>query len=103
MTFAIEAVSAVSDLTKLAGQPGSASTPRLDTPSFGNLLLNGVHSVDQKIADADNLVRQFTVDDSVTVHRVTIALEEARLSVELGMQVRARLVEAYRDLMTMQL
>jgi len=37
------------------------------------------------------------------VHQVTLALEQARLSVELAMQVRQRLVESYRELMNMQL
>jgi flagellar hook-basal body complex protein FliE len=59
--------------------------------------------VDEKLATADSLVRQFALDDSVPVHKVTYALEEARLSVELAMQVRTRLVEGYRELMNMQL
>jgi flagellar hook-basal body complex protein FliE len=32
-----------------------------------------------------------------------MALEDARLSVELAMQVRTRLLEGYRELMGMQL
>jgi flagellar hook-basal body complex protein FliE len=43
------------------------------------------------------------VDDSIAVHEVTFALEEARLSMELAMHVRERLVETYRELMNMQL
>ena len=63
----------------------------------------GLNGVNAKLDQADALVRRFAVDDSVPVHQVTMALEEARLSVELAMQVRARLVEGYRDLMNMQL
>jgi flagellar hook-basal body complex protein FliE len=37
------------------------------------------------------------------VHQVTYALEEARLSVELAMQVRAKLLDGFRELMNMQL
>lgn len=71
--------------------------------SFQSVLSAGLDTVNQKIAHADDLVRQFALDDSVPVHQVTIALEEARLSVELAMQVRTRLVETYRELMNMQL
>jgi flagellar hook-basal body complex protein FliE len=39
----------------------------------------------------------------VPLHQVTYALEEARLSVELAMQVRTRLVESYRELMNMSI
>jgi flagellar hook-basal body complex protein FliE len=70
---------------------------------FGDVLMSGLRSVDSKLETAEQLVRQFAVDDSIPVHQVTIALEQARLSVELAMQVRTRLVEGYRELMNMQL
>ncbi len=70
---------------------------------FGALLLSGLHRLDAKLDAADALVRRFAIDDGVPIHQVTIALEEARLAVELAMQVRGRLVEGYRDLMNMQL
>ncbi len=70
---------------------------------FGALLLSGLNGLNAKLDHADALVRRFAVDDSIPVHQVTMALEEARLSVELAMQVRGRLVEGYRDLMNMQL
>lgn len=94
---------------------GSAEAPlalRVTTPvqlapsagaGFGEILMAGLRGVDAKIATADKLVQQFAVDDSVPVHQVTMALEEARLSIELAMQVRARLVEGYRELMNMPL
>lgn len=71
--------------------------------SFLSVLSAGLDAVNDKVANADQLVRQFALDDSVPVHQVTIALEEARLSVELAMQVRTRLVETYRELMNLQL
>lgn len=71
--------------------------------SFGSILAEGMRSVDAKVANANDLVRQFALDDSVPLHQVTYALEEARLAVELAMQVRTRLVESYRELMNMQL
>ena len=70
---------------------------------FGSVLAQGISSVDAKVARADALVAQFAIDDSIPVHQVTVALEEARLSVEFAMQVRARLVEGYKELMNMQL
>lgn len=70
---------------------------------FADLLAQGVQNMENRVAHADELVRQFAADGNVPVHQVTLALEQARLSVELAMQVRARLTEAYRDLMNMQL
>ena len=89
-------------LTQLA-LPAPATAPQAGETSFAAILQTGLQAIDQKLTDANSLVRQFAVDDSVPVHQVMIALEEARDSVGLAMQVRARLVETYRDLMNMQL
>lgn len=71
--------------------------------SFSQVLLNGIDSVNQRVVNADAMVRAFALDDSIPVHQVTFALEQARLSLELMMQVRARLVEGYQRVMEMQL
>ncbi|MBO9714796.1 flagellar hook-basal body complex protein FliE [Sphingomonas sp.] len=105
----IEAIAAVGagQSDPVAMQIGQATQP-IASPSvggadFAQVLMNGLHGVDAKVAAADKLVQQFALDDSVPVHQVTMALAEARVSVELAMQVRGRLVEAYRDIMNMQL
>lgn len=77
--------------------------PPATTGDFAAILSSGMEAVEQKVAHADALARQFALDDNIPVHRVTFALEEARLSLELAMQVRQRLVESYRELMNMQL
>lgn len=79
-----------------------AAGPAL-TGGFARMLLDGLSQVDHKIAEADAQARAFALDDNIPVHQVTYALEEARLSVELMMQVRARLMEGFQDLMRMQL
>lgn len=89
-------------ITRLGALDTAAIAPQ-GGASFQSVLSAGLGAVNDKVANADQLVRQFAVDDSVPVHQVTIALEEARLSVELAMQVRTRLVETYRELMNMQL
>ncbi|KSB91862.1 hypothetical protein AS593_07505 [Caulobacter vibrioides] len=102
-TPAIEAVSALST-TELSQIPSPVrSAPSGGVQSFAQMLLNGVQDVNQKLVDADAQVAAFAVDDSIPVHQVTYALEHARLSFELMLQVRNRLVEGYQELMRMQL
>jgi flagellar hook-basal body complex protein FliE len=86
---------------RLGGLPIAA--PQANAADFGEVLMAGLRNVDQKVASADKLVQQFAIDDSIPVHQVTMALAEARMSVEIAMQVRSRLVESYRELMNMQL
>lgn len=84
------------DAAQIAAGPGQG-------PGFGEILMRGLQGVDEKIATADKLVQQFAIDDTVPIHQVTMALEQARLSIELAMQVRSRIVEGYREIMNMPL
>lgn len=104
MTAVLPVSSALVPVDPAMGMFGAVPTNAGTTPaSFEALLTGGLQAVDAKLARSEALVRQFAVDDSVPLHQVTIALEEARLAVEMAMQVRARLVEGYRELMNMQL
>ncbi len=71
--------------------------------SFSRMVTNGIDSLNTKLAQADAEVKAFTLDDSIPVHQVTFALEQARQSLELMLQMRARLIEGYQQLMNMQL
>jgi flagellar hook-basal body complex protein FliE len=100
----VTGISAISAVTAQA--TASAAVSAAHTPSdvnFGTMLTDGIHRVEAQVNNADALVRAFAVDDSVPVHQVTIALEQARLSVELALQVRTKLTDALHEIMTMQL
>jgi flagellar hook-basal body complex protein FliE len=77
--------------------------PQPARTSFADMLTDGVDMVMTKVEDADRISQAFILDDSIPVHQVTFALEQARLSMELMMQVRGRLLEGYQQLMNMQL
>jgi flagellar hook-basal body complex protein FliE len=86
--------------------PGPVQTayrPGAGPGGFAQLLLDGVDAANAKLVEADAMVRAFALDDSIPVHQVTYALEQARLSFELMLQVRNRLLEGYQQLMNMQL
>jgi flagellar hook-basal body complex protein FliE len=74
-----------------------------DQLSFSEILSKGIEATNSKLVEADRLVAQFAVDDSVPLHQVTYALEQARMSFELMIQVRNRALEATQQLMNMQI
>ena len=90
-------------ISRLALTAPAAPAAQAGQVGFGDILATGMRHVEGKLATANELVQRFALDDSVPLHQVTYALEEARLSVELAMQVRTRLVESYRELMNMQI
>lgn len=47
-------------------------------------------------------LQQLAVGDVQNLHQIMIRMEETRLSFQLVMQVRNRMLEAYQDVMKMQ-
>lgn len=81
-----------------------SSTPfESQQENFSDWLVNGITHVDRSLTHANEAVEAFALDGSAPPHQVMMALEEARMSLQLALQVRARLVEGYQELMRMQL
>jgi flagellar hook-basal body complex protein FliE len=78
-------------------------TAQAGTMSFSQMLLDGIDRINQKSLSADALVRAFVLDDSIPVHQVTYALAQVQGSLEMALQIRARLLDGYQQLMNMQL
>jgi len=96
----IAPVSGVAPTDAAAAISNAAPKP---SQSFMSELMDGVQAVDAKIKNAEALARSFGTDDSVPVHQVVFAMEEARFSLEMMIQVRNRLVESGQELLRMQL
>ena len=101
--WAIAAIGAGHDVGSASAVPMTLSGHAATPASFADLLVNGLDRVEAKIVDANALANAFMLDDNIPVHQVTFALEEARLSLELALQVRNRLVDAYQQIMGMQI
>ncbi|HHT01253.1 MAG TPA: flagellar hook-basal body complex protein FliE [Firmicutes bacterium] len=71
--------------------------------SFAQLLREQVHRLNALQQRADVMAQSYIVDKSVNVHQVMLALEEASLSLQLAVQVRNKVVEAYQEIARMQL
>ncbi len=69
---------------------------------FKDLLNNKITDVNNLQVEADKLVRDFVTGNTDNVHEVLVAINEADLSFRLMMEVRNKLVEAYKEVMRMQ-
>lgn len=81
--------------------PGLAPQ-RPDGPGFGAMVQAGLNEVNGQLLAAQADMQRLAVGDVQNLHQVMIRLEESRLSFELMLQVRNRVLEAYQDLMKMQ-
>ena len=70
---------------------------------FRAVLNEQLKKLNEKQVEADNYIKDFISGNDVDLHQVMIATEEARLSLELAVQIRNKIVEAYKELNNMQL
>jgi flagellar hook-basal body complex protein FliE len=102
--MAIDALAGVGSVatTPRAGKttPDAASVSGGVGKSFGESLMSLVESVEQTGADANSAVTNM-LDKSGDVHDAMIALQRAEMSLQLTVQIRNKLVNAYQDIMRM--
>ncbi|HHN75128.1 MAG TPA: flagellar hook-basal body complex protein FliE [Acidobacteria bacterium] len=70
--------------------------------SFGQALENALREVDQSLNAADQDATNFVVGKGGDLHNVMIELEKADLQFRTIVQVRNKLLEAYKEVMRMQ-
>jgi flagellar hook-basal body complex protein FliE len=107
MDWSIESVAA---LAAPSGLDPMAAMPVDDAPSaagmpgaFQALMQQGVGEVGSSVGAAEAAMRDLAAGKPIELHDVMISLERATLSVQTFMQIRNKLVEAYQDLMRMQM
>jgi flagellar hook-basal body complex protein FliE len=83
----------------LTGTTGSNATSNTQSPgkTFNQLL----DSLNQSQTNADNLVTQMANGGDVDLHDVMIATEENDVNFRVALAIRDRLVDAYRQVMQM--
>jgi len=71
--------------------------------SFSDLINAQIDKLNQSQINADNMTEAFIKGDIDDLHAVMIATEEARLSLDLALQIRNKVVEAYKEINNIQL
>ena len=70
---------------------------------FGESIANALESVSAAEFEADMLAQDVATGGDTSVQELMVAMTKASLSVDLLVQVRNRAVEAYQEIMRMQL
>ncbi len=90
----------------LPREDGKERLPSVAKPaagrSFSDTLKKAVNEVDRQQKMANQQVTAFVMGEQENVHEVMLAMEQAKTSFELLVEVRNRLLETYQELMRMQ-
>lgn len=71
--------------------------------SFGGVLGQFVQDVNARQIAAGEAARSLQTGGNVSLHQAVIAMEEASVSFQLMVEMRNKLLEAYQELMRMQI
>jgi len=81
-----------------AALPGAQAAPA----DFASWLTRSLDGVNQQLVQADHGVQSLAAGEAQNLHQVRISLEQARIGIQLLAQVRNRLLDAYQEIMRMQ-
>ncbi|GAB4223255.1 MAG: flagellar hook-basal body complex protein FliE [Acidobacteriota bacterium] len=71
-------------------------------PSFGEALEGALRSVDGELRAADELAARYVAGEEVDLHRVVLEMQKADMSFRTMLEVRNKLIDAYREIMQLQ-
>lgn len=82
------------DTTAPAGETGK---------SFGQFLQDAISEVNAAQVHAGDMTARFAAGEPMDVHQVMIASQEASVALNMALQVRNKVVDAYQELMRVNL
>jgi flagellar hook-basal body complex protein FliE len=79
-----------------------AAAKQTSSQDFGNLVLDGIDRLEQVQDKSDQLAVKAATGDLNAIHDYTIAATEANVTTQLTVAVRNKAVEAFNEIMRMQ-
>ncbi|MCK4469565.1 MAG: flagellar hook-basal body complex protein FliE [Desulfobacterales bacterium] len=86
----------------ISDTPGESGKAGGNEGSFSKFLKDKIGEINKLQLDADDTIAKVELSDSGSIHEAMIALEKANISFRTMMQVRNKILEAYQEVMRMQ-
>ncbi len=73
-----------------------------NSSGFGEMLKDAISTVNEVQKQSDQQIQKLMTGESKDLHTTVIAMQKADLSFQMMMQVRNKIVQAYQEIMRMQ-
>lgn len=93
----------ISPLKPLADLGQTGSEGAAEGPNFSDILKQALQEVDAAQHNAEQEVRNLMTGESTDMHTAILAVQKADVSFQMMMAVRGKLIDAYREVMRMQM
>ncbi len=78
-------------------------SPQTSAQPFSNWLQTQVTDLNSAMIKSDSLAANLATGQTENLHQIMIGMEEAKIAFQLAVQVRNRILEAYQDVLRMQI
>ncbi len=85
-----------------ADDGSSSQTPAAGSVDFASILKQQLGNVNDQQVSADNTTTQFIQGKDVDIQQVMLSTSEAGMSLDMAVQVRNKLLDAYQELNKIQ-
>ena len=87
----------------VAGPSSKIASAKEPTAGFGQVLNKAIDSVNRSMQEADQLAAGLASGQHANIHETMIALEKANISFRMLTKTQNKVIEAYQEIMRMQL
>lgn len=87
---------------RMTEEGGASSVTQTATTEFSNMLKDYISEVNTSQVQADQAISSFLAGRTKNPHEAMLAIEKADLSLKMMVQVRNKVLDAYREIMRMQ-
>lgn len=95
-------ISAIPPIGSISGPQAPVGATRPAAPGFGDAIQKGLQSVSGLEHTADAVSQSVATGGGAQIHDMMISTTKAQLGVDMLVQVRNRAVEAYQEIMRLQ-
>lgn len=102
----INPISSTNGIIRAAEIGGTEGTTALSSGGggeFGQMLTNALEDLSRADANATDAITRLAKGDDIELHQVMLAMQEADVGFQLAVQVRNKVVDAYQEVMRMQI
>ena len=89
--------------SEAANAASQATKPADAQKAFSAFLKDALNKVNEQQVQTDQLTEKLVKGENVDLHQVMIAAQKASISLQLALEVRNKVIEAYQEMMRMQI
>lgn len=92
----------VSQIIQPKGASTHTYTPFEAQQSFASVLKESIEKVNEAQIQSDVMTKKLALGENVDLHQVMIASQKASVTLQATMEIRNKVIEAYQEVMRMQ-